>query len=289
MNWINGNGLMPGDGANAMTAAWFESGNATGPFPPGSPGTTGFAPFSADAVRPAWFGGGYDAPNTSAAGTGGGGTFFGSFASALQQLMGRFGYAFQGGATAGTPGGTRFRDVTLGSTGDPHLSVNGSEAGGGSTVDAHFDSMTSHADLFSTGDFGDGFNVATTVTAPNANGVTQNASATATIDGGYDAVTMNAGGSFSITSGGEPVAIAAGQTLTLAGGATVTESAGGALSIAEQAFGKRLVTTFTPNGGGGVDVTATGHDVSLTGDLISGAAPAGEQPNPSWRQRYAEV
>jgi hypothetical protein len=63
----------------------------------------------------------------------------------------------------------------------------------------------------------------------------------------------------------------------------VSESTSGAVSITESAFGKNLTTTFTNNGGGGVDVTASGNNVTLAGDLMTGGstpvAIARTQPN----------
>jgi hypothetical protein len=169
-------------------------------------------------------------------------------------------------------------DGTLSSTGDPHLAVTGTRrnAGGStSTVDSHFDSMTGHNDLFSTNTFGDGFNVATTVTQPNATGVTTNASATATMNGGADAVSMSLAGGLQVTSGGSAVSIAQGQTVTLSGGEQVTENANGSVTIAEQnGSGSTLDTTFS-NGGNGINVTAQAHDVRVAGDLVTGgSAPA---------------
>jgi hypothetical protein len=180
--------------------------------------------------------------------------------------------------SCGRGGSVALQDGTLSSTGDPHLAVTGTRlnAGGStSTVNSHFDSMTGHDDLFSTNTFGDGFNVATSVTQPNANGVTTNASATATMNGGADAVSMSLGGGLQVTSGGSAVALSAGQTVTLSGGEAVTENANGSVTIAEQnAAGSTLDTTFT-NTGAGIDVTAQAHDVRLRGDLVTGgSAPA---------------
>jgi hypothetical protein len=293
MSQIFGNGFIPNDGPSGAPTPWFASSSPSGSFPPGSPGNIGYGPANADGVRPAWFGAAsdpYAAFGSTAAGGaenpyagGGPGGLFAQFAGALQALLGRFGNAFAGTPAPAAAGPVAsFRNVSLGSTGDPHLSVTGTEWNGGSTpasVNAHFDSMTSHADLFSTNDFGDGFDVATTVTQPTANGVTQNASATASMNGGLDSVTMTNAGAVSVTSGGNAVALAPGQSVTLSGGEQVSEAANGSVSIAEHAFGASLTTTFASNGGGGVDVTAQGHDVSLGGDLIAGGANPVAQPS----------
>jgi hypothetical protein len=132
--------------------------------------------------------------------------------------------------------------------------------------------MVGHSDLFSTRDFGDGFHVSTSVTQPSANGVTQNASATASMDGGRENVTMTNTGAVSVTDHGQAVALSAGQSITLSGGQKVAEAANGSVSITESAFNENLTTTFAQNGGGGVDVTAQGQNVTLSGALITGGS-----------------
>jgi hypothetical protein len=76
-------------------------------------------------------------------------------------------------------------------------------------------------------------------------------------------------------SNGNALSLGAGQSLTLAGGEVVSESAGGAVSIAEQnANGEALTTTFTYNGSG-VDVNATASGgVTLGGSLVRHAVGA---------------
>jgi hypothetical protein len=243
-------------------APQFARDGASGAFPPGSPGNARFPLAAADGVRPAWFGG--------ASATGGdgasGGRFGGMFAGFARQLQSFFGRS----PASATP----FRNVSVASTGDPHLSVLGTTRGGpeaNAQVDRRYDSMTGHADLFSSNDFGNGFTVSTTVTAPGAGGITQSASATATMDGGGDSVTLTNAGAVSVVSGGSAIPLAPGQTIALAGGASVSESASGAVTIGEQGYGgAELTTTFALNATGGVDVTAHGRDVTLSGDLIAG-------------------
>lgn len=302
MSQITGNGFPPNDGLNGTIAPWVAPNtSAFGTFPPGSPGNTRWGLSASDAVRPAWFGGGSDGAGSGSLDSMFGGTssyltgtssisaVLGRLANVIQQYIGRLSNALLGSScstqntsnTAPCGPATMFQNVSLASSGDPHLSVTGtSERRDGSTtsVDSHFDSMVSHSDLFSTHDFGDGFTVGTTVTAASANGVTQNASATATMDDGLDGVTMLANGNVSITSGGSAVALSAGQSVRLAGGATVSEAANGSVSIAETNFGQHLTTTFTANGGGGVDVTATGSNVALAGDLMTGGSTPVARP-----------
>jgi hypothetical protein len=228
-----------------------------------------FAGGSADAVRPNWWNA-LGAPATSS-GAGNGGLI-----GMLQNIITAFGNALQSGAQAALGGGsavpanTLFSSATLGSVGDPHLSLTGTTSASATPVDAHFDSMTSHADLFSTPSFG-GFSVATTASTPNANGITTNASATAVLDHGADAITMNADGSLAVTSGGQAIDVADGTSATLAGGATISRADNGAVTIADaNPWGRSLSTTFTANGSG-VDVTAQAQNLALGGDLVQQA------------------
>lgn len=292
MSQIFGNGLFPNDQLNGTPAPWLTPGTGTGTFPAGSPANTSWGLASSDGVRPAWYGGTMlDAAASSlpggllgAYGNAGIGPILGQLAAFVQRYIGRLGNALLGTPNAHplAPGAATFRNVSLASTGDPHLSVTGTALhadGSTATVDSHFDSMTAHADLFSTRDFGDGFTVSTNVTQPTATGITQNASATATMDGGLDAVTMNASGAVSVTSGGMAIALAPNQSLQLANGATVSEAANGSVSVIEASFGATLTTTFVQNGTGGVDVSANGGNVTLAGDLLAGGpTPAAQAP-----------
>lgn len=301
MSWINGNGFIPNDGLNGSAAPWaVGNSGALGAFPAGSPGYLGTT--SSDAVRPAWFGsstlpGGVPNPESS----GGIGGLLAQLASQVQQSIAKLSSALTGtssSATAGANpnapanGSATFQNVALASTGDPHLSATGTELnadGSTTTVNSHFDSMISHADLFSTRDFGDGFRVSTTVTQPAANGVTQNASATASMDGGRESVSMSNSGAISVDDHGRSVALSAGQSVTLSGGQQVSEGANGSVSITESAFGENLTTTFTQNGGGGVDVSATGQNVTLSGALITGGTTPAAQPASNVRRPPAFV
>jgi hypothetical protein len=304
MSWINGNGFIPNDGLNGSAAPWAAlNAGASGPFPPGSPGYTGYGASSTDGFRPAWFGSSSDtlpggAPNPLAnSGIGG---ILAQLASQVQQSIAKLSNALSGTSSnttanaATTAPGTSasFQNVSLASTGDPHLSVNGTEQnadGSSSSVNSKFDSMTGHQDLFSTRDFGDGFHVSTAVTTPSANGITQNASATATMDGGRESVTMTNAGAISVSDHGQAVALTPGQSVTLSGGQQVSEGANGSVSISESRFGENLTTTFTNNNGGGVDVTATGQNVTLAGDLITGGTTPVAQTNAPQRTPFAYI
>jgi hypothetical protein len=212
----------------------------------------------------------------------------GQIVSLLQQLVGSIGggSTVSGNGSAGTPaayaplpqGTATFANATLSSTGDPHLALTGTEQNANGTtsqINDHYDNMAAQRDLLSTNDFGDAFRVSTTATTPNANGVTYNATATATMDRGRSSVTMGPGGAVSVTSNGNALNLAAGGSVTLAGGEVVSESSSGAVSIAEQnAGGEALTTTFTYNGSG-VDVNATASGgVTLGGSLVRHAVSA---------------
>jgi len=175
------------------------------------------------------------------------------------------------------------QNATLSSTGDPHLAETGTIAGDGtsSTVNTHFDSMTSHSDLVSTSDVRGGYTVSTSVTAPNANGVTYNQSATVTTANGNDAITMTNGGNVSITQFGQTTTLAAGQSMQLTNGATVSRAADGSLTISESnANGGSISTTMRQNGPG-VDVTTNAQGVRIGGDIVNGSTnPAQTPPAP---------
>jgi hypothetical protein len=197
-----------------------------------------------------------------------------------------------GAPQSASSGAATFANVSLGSTGDPHLSVSGTEQnadGSTANVNSKFDSMVGHQDLFSTRDFGDGFHVSTSVTQPGANGITQNASATASMDGGRESVSMTNNGTISVTDHGQAVALTPGQSLTLSGGQQVSEAANGSVSISESNFGENLTTTFTSNGSGGVDVTAQGQNVTLRGDLITGGTTPVAQTPANVRQPFVNI
>jgi hypothetical protein len=241
-----------------------------------------------DGFRPDWWNGGNSAasPYTSLPGLGQGGPagILSQIMSLLQQIVGSLGGGSTLGGTAGAAPGfpgeaqgptATFSNVALSSTGDPHLAVTGTEQNANGTttnVNDHYDSMTCHKDLFSTNDFGDHFRVSTTATTPNANGVTMNATATASMDHGRSSVTMGQNGAVTVVNDGQATTLGAGQTMTLAGGEVVSENASGGVSIAQQnANGESMTTTFAWNGSG-VDVTANASGgVTLGGDLIKHA------------------
>lgn len=164
----------------------------------------------------------------------------------------------------------RFKNVTLGSTGDPHLAIDGSVGGSSGTtnISNHFDSMTSHADLLHSNDFAGGYTVSTTVGTPDARGITTNASASIALNNGNDSISMAKDGSFSISSDGQAYTLASGQSMQLDGGETVTRNADGSLSVSEQTTSGGSLSTTLKSWGGGVDVNANGQNVDLGGDIV---------------------
>ena len=196
----------------------------------------------------------------------------------LQLLVSRMLAAFQSAfALSSTASPTqpnspeqRFKNVTLGSTGDPHLAIDGSVGGSSGTtnISNHFDSMTSHADLLHSNDFAGGYMVSTTVGTPDARGITTNASASIALNNGNDSISMAKDGSFSISSDGQAYTLASGQSMQLDGGETVTRNADGSLSVSEQTTSGGSLSTTLKSWGGGVDVNANGQNVDLGGDIV---------------------
>ncbi|HEY1977801.1 MAG TPA: hypothetical protein VGG89_14710 [Candidatus Baltobacteraceae bacterium] len=184
----------------------------------------------------------------------------------LQSMMGNAGYGEYGGY-GGYTGGCNgygneqyFSNASGSSTGDPHLSFNGS----------HWNSMSSQPDLLDSNSIPGGYQVSTQVTAPNAKGVTWNQSATVALDNGNVAVSMNNEGQATVRDGDRMIPIAAGQTLNLGSGASVTCNGNGSLSVlAQNQYGGSIQTTLTAQGQG-VNVEANAQNVDLGGSLVAG-------------------
>jgi hypothetical protein len=220
-----------------------------------------------------------------------GGSLFGVVAglvNALQQLANMlFSQSTapnQGGSPSPLPGGPqqRFADVDVSSTGDPHIAEVGTRAGTGAdrAVDAHWDSMTSHEDLVHSNQIEGGYRVSTSVTAPAANGVTSNESATVHANFDQDAITMRRDGSFTIYEDGEELALGRGEAATLAGGETVTTNQDGSLTVSARGGHRGTIATTLRATGGGVDVTTHAHELVLGGDAIAHGAHRHRHANP---------
>ena len=187
-------------------------------------------------------------------------------------------------AGTGTQGadGQHVAQGSFSSTGDPHLSERASvvdSAGNTSQVDRHFDSMNGHENLLSSQDFAGGYRLSTTVTKPDAAGVTLNAGATVHLNSDLDQVTLRKDGSVAITSDGNGVELQAGQTVTLGGGETVTRNADGSLTVLAQNSSGGSITTTMSAKGGGVDVTAVVTAATVGGEITDAIAqPAAADP-----------
>jgi hypothetical protein len=188
-------------------------------------------------------------------------------------LQSMTGYAGNGSANGGSPygpsqygcppyGGEQFfSSATGGSNGDPHLSFNGNT----------WDNMTSQPDLLNSDSIPGGFQVSTSVTPPNARGVTWNQSATVSMNNGQTTVSLNNAGQPEIQTFGQNVQIADGQTVSLGNGASVTRNQNGSLTVlAQNGYGGQISTTLTASGHG-VNVDANASNVDLGGALVAGA------------------
>jgi hypothetical protein len=178
------------------------------------------------------------------------------------------GYRFAGPTWRSDGGGLDqpFNNVSISSTGDPHIAETGATFGGQS-VDEHYDDMAAQPDLVNANVAG-GYRVATTVTSPNAKGVTYNQSASVTADHGRDLIAMQNDGSFSVSEDGRSIPLARGQTVTLGGGLQVTENANGSLAVAaSNGQGGNIATTLSASGGG-VNVTTTAQHLALGGSVV---------------------
>jgi len=210
---------------------------------------------------------------------------FSSLIGGLNNLITQLGNSATEQGAEGPPTQT-VSNATFSSVGDPHLAETGSayDANGNPvSMNTHFDSMQGHDNLISSQDFNGGYRVSTSVTQPNANGITQNQSATVHTNNNQNTVTMNNDGSFAVSQNGQNVALAPGQTTTLSAGEQVTSNTNGSLTVSEQnSGGGSISTTMQSNGSGGVDVTTNVQNASVGGDIASIAnntAPAtGNQP-----------
>ena len=206
--------------------------------------------------------------------------FMNMLASALGSLSGMFGGSgttqpvpWQGPPPA-TPDQQQqqfFTNATASSVGDPHDAFSGTTANG-TSLGSTWDNMEAHPYLLDSNSFAGGYRVSTTSTAPQANGITYNSSATVTTDRGATSVTMNADGSYAVTENGQNVTLQEGQAIPLDGTESVTLNANGSLSIVDQnARGGSISTTLKSNGDGGVDVNASASNVDLGGYLVGRA------------------
>ncbi|HEY8320201.1 MAG TPA: hypothetical protein VIG46_00225 [Candidatus Baltobacteraceae bacterium] len=196
----------------------------------------------------------------------------------LSQALGGSGGSFNGygancpGSSCANAPQQYFGNASGSSTGDPHLAFSGNGS------NAHWDSMNPHADLLDSNSFNGGFRISTQTTAPNANGVTYNGSATVATRNGDDRVTLDNAGNATVVRDGQAFALGNGQSYDLGGGERVSRGADGSVDISERnARGGSIETTLRDNGQG-VDVGVQAQNVRLGGDLVGGANGGAGQP-----------
>ncbi|NNM98509.1 MAG: hypothetical protein HKL91_01755 [Candidatus Eremiobacteraeota bacterium] len=204
----------------------------------------------------------------------------GGISNLLMQLIGMLGALLNGGGMPNAPGNPTaapenfFSNAGGASTGDPHLSFSGQSATG--NLAGRWDSMSGHGDLLDSDSVPGGFSISTTATAPNAQGVTYNASASITTNGGDTVLTYGADGNATISQNGNTTALARGQNLSLPGEA-ISWNADGSMQVnVDDGNGGTIATTLSQNGKG-VDVRASAQNVDLGGDLVTGATQSPPQ------------
>ncbi|MDQ2857078.1 MAG: hypothetical protein M3R53_00315 [Candidatus Eremiobacteraeota bacterium] len=213
------------------------------------------------------------------------GSLMNGLMAALSNLVDRLGALLQGagdrtGGPAPGAGQRFFQDASASSVGDPHDALTGT-TGEGHGVSKRWDDVQGHPDLLDSDSFAGGYRVSTSITPPGASGVTQNQSATVSLDSGASSATLNHDGSYSVVSQGRNLTLEASRPTPLGSGATVTLNADRSLRVDDRsADGGDLGTTLRPNGSGGVDVTSDAHRVDLGGYLLHGTGEAAGPTEP---------
>ncbi len=193
--------------------------------------------------------------------------FMNLLSSAMSSLGNLFGLGTTPAAPAPASPERSFTSATASSVGDPHDAFSGTTSQG-TTVSNAWDDMNAHADLLDSDSFTGGYGISSTVTAPNAKGVTYNASATVATDDGNTRVTMNANGSYAVCENGANVDLTRGVTTQLDATESATLGADGTLTIVDRnASGGTIDTTLASNHDGGVDVKTQASNVDLGGYL----------------------
>ena len=225
------------------------------------------------------YGGLYGGSSSGSTGLGGFAGIMNGFMSMLSNALTSLGNMLGGGSTASqqsagdATGGSMlpqqnyFSTASASSTGDPHDAFDGT-TGQGTSVGAKWDSMQCHPELLNSDSFAGGYRVSTTTTAPQANGVTYNATATVATNGGATGVTINATGSYAVTENGQNVTLAQGQATALGANESVTLNADGSLTVADTNARGGTIDTTLASSGQGVDVHATASNVDLGGYLV---------------------
>jgi hypothetical protein len=238
-----------------------------------------------DAVQPI-YASAAAAPQTAAAASSGLGSWLGGIGDGINSVINSFGSVMNGfiatinqqlnalggsgGAVAQAPAAPEqtVSQASFSDWGDPHLSTSAT-TGAGQTIDGTWDDMNAHSDLLTSDSFAGGYQIATAVTSPNAQGVTLNSSADVYTQGGNVSVGLSSTGA-SITDYGQTIAMQAGQSYSLGNDEVASESADGSVVINQaNAAGGSIATTLSLNGAGGVDVASTAANVDLGGYLLS--------------------
>jgi len=201
-----------------------------------------------------------------------GAMLFGPLGGVAQFLSQMLSQLFGNGNTSGNAnayGGEQyFNNASGGSVGDPHLSFNGST----------WNNMGSQPDLLNSDSFRGGYQLSTQTTAPNAQGVAYNQSATVATQFGGTQVSLDNAGNATITQDGCSYPLQSGTSVDLGHGETVARNQDGSLSITcANERGGEITTTMRDNGAG-VDVTTNSHDVNLGGALVNGQNPGATRP-----------
>lgn len=195
--------------------------------------------------------------------------FGGGLGSMLTQLLAMLRELLSGLSSRPQQPQQFFQKATGSSTGDPHLAFEGT-TGSGLHRQSRFDSMTGHRRLLQSNSFAGGFDISTAVTAPGANGVTYNESATVATNFNNTLVSLDKNGNATVTNHGQSQNLAANQSLDLGSGETITRNADGSLLIRETNGNGGYITTTLSQNGSGVDVNVSAADVDLRGDLVRG-------------------
>jgi hypothetical protein len=229
---------------------------------------------SSDTIRripPRFIGMPIDSPPVGGIGYGNG--IVAQLLNIIQQLLSALGFGGIFGGSGGYGFGqqglqTYFQNANGASAGDPHLSFNGTTAAGASSQ-SHFDSMTGHSDLLDSDSFAGGHQIATSVTQPNANGVTYNRQATISTGFGETQVSLDNSGNAFIEQNGQSFTLGNGQSYNLGNGETVTRGADGSVVVTDtNGMGGQITTRLRENGQG-VDVNTQASNVDLGGDLVN--------------------
>jgi hypothetical protein len=187
-------------------------------------------------------------------------SIFQQLGSMLQQLF--------GGESSNGGNEQYYSSASGGSVGDPHLSFNGST----------WNDMSSEPDLLHSDSIHGGYQLSTQTTAPNANGVTYNQSATVTTHDGGTQVTLSNNDCATLTQNGITTNLQPGQTLQL-GNETVTRNANGSVEVTcANANGGQVTTTMSSNGPG-VDVNVSANNVDLGGAMTNGSNASASSPS----------